>query len=388
MDPPDNDIQFDFFEEEPVTAEAAGARGRPTRRGGRRPPGLGTPPHSLKPLLKLLGLVASVIFLVLVFALLIQSCAGQSKHDLYDNYMSKVDTIASQSSADGQRTVAAFTTPGLSVPVIIQKLNTIASQEQQNVAAAQSLSPPGKLRTEHANLIQALQLRVNGVQGLALALHSTVGSKTNPNVLAGLLTKQVYRLLASDVVWDDLFQAPSVAVLTKEGVHQVTVPSSHFLLAPDLIITDHAWALILSRINGTQSAGSCSGLHGTDISAVAALPSGTGGKTQVLTSGSLNTVATSTSLAFEVTIYNGGDSQEVQIPVTLTLPQSQGGPVTRTGKVQLIDPQHYATVVFPDLGSLPFDSPATISVDVARVPCEVNITNNSAQYKVLFTLPS
>ena len=48
---------------------------------------------------------------------------------------------------------------------------------------------------------------------------------------------------------------------------------------------------------------------------MAALPSGTGGKTQVLTSGSLNTVATSTSLAFEVTIYNGGDSQEVQIPV-------------------------------------------------------------------------
>ena len=208
------------------------------------------------------------------------------------------------------------------------------------------------------------------------------------NVLAGLLTKQVYRLLASDVVWDDLFQAPSVVVLGQEGVHQVTVPSSHFLAVPDLIITDHAWMLILERINGTQSAASCSGLHGTNISEVAALPSGTGGRTEVLNSGSLNTVTTSTSLAFEVTIYNGGDSQEVQIPVTLTLPQSQGGPVTRTEKVQLIDPQHYATVVFPDLGSLPFDSPATISVDVARVPCEMNIANNSAQYKVLFTLPS
>ena len=39
----------------------------------------------------------------------------------------------------------------------------------------------------------------------------------------------------------------------------------------------------------------------------------------MLTSGSLNTVTTSTSLAFQVTIYNGGDSQEVQIPVTLTI---------------------------------------------------------------------
>ena len=92
MDPPDDDIQFDFFEDEPATAESAQGRGRPAQGGGRRPPSFGTPPHSLKPILRLGALVAAVVFLVLVFALLIQSCAGQSKHDLYGNYMSKVDT--------------------------------------------------------------------------------------------------------------------------------------------------------------------------------------------------------------------------------------------------------------------------------------------------------
>ena len=388
MSPPDDDIQFDFFEDEPATTEAAQGPGRAAQRGGRRPPGLGTPPPSLKPILRLGALVAAVVFLVLVFALLIESCAGQSKHDLYGNYMSQVDTIASSSTADGVRTVAAFTTPGLSVSNVVQKLNSIAAQEQQNVASAQALAPPGKLRTEHANLIQSLELRVSGVNGLATALHSTTGSRTSAGRLATLLTKQVYRLLASDVVWDDLFQAPSAAVLNQEGVHQVTVPSSHFLAVPELILTQRAWMLILDRVNGTQSAGKCSGLHGDSIYSVAALPNGTGGKSQVLQTGSLNTVATSTSLAFEVTIYNGGNYQEVQIPITLTLPQSQGGPVAKTQTVQLVDPQHYASVVFPDLGSLPFDSPATISVDVARVPCEVNIANNSAQYKVLFTLPS
>ena len=99
-------------------------------------------------------------------------------------------------------------------------------------------------------------------------------------------------------------------------------------------------------------------------------------------------MTTSQSLQIQVTIYNGGDSQEVQIPVTLTVPQSQGGPITRTEKVQLIDPSHYATVTFGDLGEVPFDSQATLRVDVARVPCETNIANNTGQYKVLFTLPS
>ena len=97
---------------------------------------------------------------MLVFALLIQSCAGQSTHDLYGNYMDKVATIAGQSTDDGAATVSALTTPGLSAPADRPEAQQIAAQEQQNVAAAQELSPPGKLRTQHAHLIESLQLRV------------------------------------------------------------------------------------------------------------------------------------------------------------------------------------------------------------------------------------
>jgi hypothetical protein len=390
MDPPDDNIQFDFFEEEePPTKESAPkARSRLPQRPQRRPPSTPGPPGS-KPIVRLAIFTGLIVFLLLVFSLLIASCAGESKHDLYSNYVNKVDTIATQSSTDGAHTVAAFTTPGLSVQRIVNQLNTIAAQEQQNVDAAQSLSPPGKLRTEHANLIQSLQMRVSGVEGLAKALGDSKG--TSASALALILTQETYALLASDVMWDDLFRVPAQTVITDQGVHQVTVPSSHFLAAPDLIITQHAWTQIMQRINGTgggTSGTNCgSGLYGTDISQVAALPNGAGGKVEVLNSG-LNTVTTSQSLQMQVTIFNGGDSQEVQIPVTLTVPQSQGGPITRTEKVQLVDSGHYATVTFSDLGEPPFDTTATLRVDVARVPCETNIGNNTASYKVLFTLPS
>ena len=209
------------------------------------------------------------------------------------------------------------------------------------MVAAQDLSPPGKLRLEHGNLIQSLQLRVSGVNGLAKAFAKTIGSKSKTETEAVELSQQAYRLLASDIIWDDLFQTPSEQVLEDEGVHGVKVPSSHFLLAPDLIVSQHAMAQILQRIgSGGGGGGTPVGLHGTNIVSTAALPNGAGGTSEVLSEGTLNTVTTSSSLVFEVTIHNGGDSQEVQIPVTLTIarPQQQGGPITKTEKVQLIDP--------------------------------------------------
>lgn len=330
-------------------------------------------------------------FIVLVFGLLIASCTGESKHSRYGNYMTRVTTIATQSTTDGRQVVSALTTPGLSVNSIVQRLDNIASAEQQNVLAAQKLAPPGRLRTEHMNLIEALQLRVSGVGGLAKAFEKTVGQKGKTDAEALALSEEAYRLLASDVMWSDLFQGPSELLLEQQGVRQVTVPGSRFLASPDLIVSQHAMAQILTRIGGTSGPNATpSGLHGTNIVSVSALPNGAGGTSETLTEGTLNTVTTSSSLVFQVTIHDGGDSQEVQIPVTLKIdrPASQGGPITKTEKVELIDPGTDQTVTFTDLGEVPFAAQTTVSVDVAKVPGETNTANNSASYQVIFSLPS
>ncbi|HUK45588.1 MAG TPA: CARDB domain-containing protein [Gaiellaceae bacterium] len=390
MDPPDDDIQFDFFDEELPTADAAPRERGRVPRMGRKPRGPAGEGRPVKPLVRLLLLVGSVIFLVLVFSLLIASCAGESKHDLYGNYMDKVTTVANQSTTDGENTVKALTTPGLGAAAIVKKLQQIAAQEQQNISSAQGLNPPGKLRGEHLDLIEALQLRVSGVDGLAKALQKTVGSKVKASAAAVDLSQQAYRLLASDVVWEDLFQGPSQTVLDQEGVHGVTVPQSRFLAAPDDVITAHAMAQILQRISNASGSTPPAGLHGTNISTVAALPNGQGGTSEVLTEGQLNTVTTSSSLVFQVTIHNGGISQEVQVPVTLTInrPSAQGGPIVKTEKVQLIDPGTDQSVLFSDLGQVPFASQTKVIVDVAKVPGETNLTNNHAEYNVIFSLPS
>jgi hypothetical protein len=392
VEPPD-DIEFDFFDEEPATVERPESGRAPTSRVRlpQRRPRDGRQQGRASHPVATLG-IATVLgtFIVLVFGLLIASCTGESKHSLYGNYMNRVTTIANQSTTDGRQVVSALTTPGKSVTSIVQELDNIASAEQQNVIAAQKLSPPGRLRTEHTNLIEALQLRVSGINGLAKGFGATVGQKGKTDQEAQDLSDQAYRLLASDVMWSDLFQQQAVDLLDEQGVRQVTVPKSRFLASPDLIVTQHAMAQILTRIGGTTTPGTTTGLHGTNIVSVAALPNGTGGTPEVLTEGTLNTVTTSSSLVFQVTIHDGGDSQEVQIPVTLKIdrPASQGGPITKTEKVELIDPGTDQSVTFGDLGEVPFAAQTTVSVDVAKVPGETNTANNSASYQVIFSLPS
>ena len=76
------------------------------------------------------------------------------------------------------------------------------------MAAAQDLDPPGPLRDENQHMIEALQLRVSGVQGLADTFAAN-SPRRRQRGEAALLAAQADRLLASDVVWDDLFAEPS-----------------------------------------------------------------------------------------------------------------------------------------------------------------------------------
>jgi hypothetical protein len=382
MDPRDDDIQFDFFDDEPATTEAQpGSRVRMPRRGGRG----GSPPRrplgpgpGLTPLLRLLALIAFIVAVLVFFGLVLQSCASTSKHDEYKHYIDKAATIARSSADDGASVAGALTTPGVKVPDLQRKLSGIAEQERQNVTAAQHLDAPGPLRDENQHLIEALQLRVSGVEGLAQTFGSTASSKAAGD--AALLAEQADRLLASDVVWDDLFLAPTTQVLKQKGVSGVVPPESHFVTNHDLI-TERSMALVLQRLRGASTGGTPTGIHGTNIVNVKVLPGG-----QVLSPSGENTITATTDLAFVVTIDDSGDSQEVGIKITLTIQKSQGA-IVKTQTVDLINPGQQKSVTFSALGTVPFAQKTQVNVDVASVPGEHNTDNNKASFPAIFSLP-
>jgi hypothetical protein len=381
------DIEFDFFEE-PQTQEASARPERTLRRplgrggrGPRTPRGPVRPGTGFTPLLRLLGLIAFAILIVVLLLLWAQSCQEDKKHDAYGNYMDDVSGVARDSERIGRELSDTLTTPGIKPADLQKQLNGLVRQQEIGLNRAQEFDPPGPLHAAHESSLESLQFRVDGLAGLAEAFERTQGSK-DAAAAGALLASQAERLVASDVIWDDLFKDRAVIVLKDENVTGVEVPDSNFVQTPDLAST-RSMVPIWERINGSAASGgsgTTTGLHGTNIESVKVIPGG-----QVLSESTENTVEASTDLAFAVAVANSGDSQEVKIEVTLTIQQSPT-PIVKKQTIEIINPDETKTVVFRDFPSVDFGERRIMRVDVDPVPGEKNTSNNSAEYPVIFSL--
>lgn len=369
----DSDIEFDFFEDEPATTEAQSTR---QSRRGTRPPI--RPPAGVTPLLRLVGLIALAILVVVLLVFAVQSCRGSQKHETYENYMEDVGEVATQSQQIGRQLNSLLTDPAAELTDIRQQLSGLAQQQEQGVTRAEDIDPPGPLREIHPAVIQSLQLRVSGLEGLDRAFEQTAQIR-NANLAGRALAVQARRLLASDVVWDDLYKDPARAVLTDQDVRGVQVPDSNFLRNPDLA-TPSLMASVWRRVRGAVPGGSDCSPRGTGLVSVRALPAGTD-----LSPDTLNTVEASEQLGFAVTIEDTGCSQEVRIPIKLTI-LKEPNPIVKTQTVGIINPDEQQTVTFRNLGQPPFARRTTLRVEVTPVTGETNRDNNTAEYPVIFSL--
>ncbi|MDX6513409.1 MAG: hypothetical protein QOE36_2913 [Gaiellaceae bacterium] len=379
----DTDIEFDFFDDEPATEEATQRRRLPRVGPPRGPQGPMRPSTGVTPLMRLIGLIAFAILIVVLLVFWVQSCAGNSKKQAYETYMKDVSVIAQSSQQTGKDLNALLTTQGEKESTIITKLLGFRQRENQNLEKAKATAPPGPLRDADQHLIEALQFRVNGLQGLAGAFSSTRSSK-NATAAGNALATQARRLLASDVIWEDLFRAPATNILSQEGITGVAVPGSTFLENPDLATArslQPVWQRVHGATTGTTGTSNASCPCGTGLVSVKVLPAG-----KVLSSSGQNTVTASTNLAFEVTVKNTGNSQVVRVAVVLTIEKSPKNLVRRQ-VIPLMNAGDEKTITFRDIDvSGAFGVKTFVKVNVEPVPNETKLDNNSAQYQVFFSI--
>ena len=333
----------------------------------------------LTPLLRLVGLIAFAILLVVLLVLWAQGCSNDHQRGAYQSYMRDVGAAGGASAKIGGQLAEVLTTPGLKEADMVSRLDGLIQQEKQDVAQAQKLHPPGPVRAEHDHAVEALQFRVSGMEGLRKAFQAT--AKSTDAVAAGqLLSAQAQRLLASDVIWSDLFKAPAELELKSRSVSGVLVPGSTFASNADLF-SAKSLTLVSQRVHGASIGGSPVGVHGTNLESVKVVPSG-----EILkVAPAETTIKSSVSLGFEVAVHNGGSSQEVQIQVTLTIPASPTQ-IVKTATIPVIDPGETKTVTFKDFPTIPIGSKTSVKVDVKPVKGEQRIDNNSAEYPIIVSL--
>jgi hypothetical protein len=380
----DDILDFDFFEEgatreDAPTREGRGGERRPMRGGsGPRRPHLRV--GGLTPLLRLVGLIAFAILIVVLLVVWAQGCASDHQRGAYKRYMASIGSIGSGSSQIGSRLAQLLETPGLKQTDLLTQLNGLIQEQEQDVALAEKLHPPGPINAAHQRAIDALGLRVGGMKGLADVFRSTAA--TSDSVQAGTqLAQKAQRLLASDVVWSDLFKSQAEQELKNRNVTGVGgVPGSVFVGSSDLYVAK-SLTLVWKRVHGASTGGSPSGVHGTNIEYVKVIQAS--GETPL--GSAETTVHISTELAFVVGVKDGGDSQEVQIQVTLTIP-TQPNSIVKTATIPVIDPGEVKAVTFKDFSTLPPGEPLKVRVDVKPVKGEKRIDNNTAEYPILTTI--
>jgi hypothetical protein len=379
----DDILDFDFVEDETRELPAP---------GGPRPPGGGPPPsgprgprrpqfrtpQGIMPLLRLAGFVAFAILVVVLLAVWVQGCAGDDTATADANYMADIGAVGRDSQKIGNDLATLLTTPGLAQSELETRLGGLIQQQQLDVTRAQDIDAPGPLTPAHASAIQALNLRVSGLQGLLDTFRSTKDSD-DATAAGQQLAAQGQRLEASDVVWKDLFQGVADEQMASEGVQDVKAPASVFVQNPDLY-TARSMSSIWQRVHGASTGGTSPGAHGSALAYTKVQPANIQLSTTTETR-----IDISTDLSFEVGVQNSGENQEVGVKVTLTIP-AQPTPIVKNGTIDVIDPGETKVVTFADFPDFPFGEDTTVQVSVKPVAGETNTGNNSAEYPVVFSL--
>ncbi len=381
----DDILDFDFFEND-ATREIQGTdradpAPQPSGRGGGGPrrPQLRAP-HGITPILRLIGFVAFAILIVVLLVVWGQGCSSDKKRNDYSSAMTDIGAIGANSAKIGADLAELLTTPGLKQQDLETQLGGLIQQQQQDVVQTQGLDVPGPLRPATDHAIEALELRVGGMQGLLDTFRATKDDDSKDAITAGQkLATQARRLDASDVVWQVLFRVPAQAALQDEGLGDINAPPSVFVENVELYTAKSMTAIWL-RVHGASTGGSPSGVHGTGLEKVVVQPAGT-----QLAPDTETTIKASTDLAFDVSVKNTGENQEVGVEVTLTIPKGTT-PIVKKQTIDLLDIGEVKTVTFKDFPDPPFGEKTSVQVSVKPVQGEQNTANNSAEYPVIFSL--
>ena len=249
----DDILDFDFFDEEDAPrgrSPRAPIRSRlPAPGRGRRGSGF-RPPRNLTPLLRLIGLIALAILVVVLLVVWVEGCTADAKLDRNRTYLADIGSIGTRRRSSGSRS-ARFTTPGLNEEDLDAKLGGYVQTAENQMQQAEDLNAPGPMvvpnagRSRRCGIAERAPRTAGGVQGV---------DRRNGRHRGGRAAARPDEAPAGErhhLV--DSFQEPAEVVLQDEGIEGLDVPSSEFVTTDDLV-SQSSLAAIWQRIQGAPTA--------------------------------------------------------------------------------------------------------------------------------------
>jgi hypothetical protein len=321
-----------------------------------------------------------LLLLILLF-LGIKSCRDSAREDAFRNYVRDVAALVQESDQSSQSLFQLLTKPGRRTPLQLQSdVNGFQSDAAQLVDRARDTEHPDEVNGAQRYFLEALEFRRDGIGRIARELPAALGDQGREEATARL-TVTMRSFLASDVIYNDRFIPRLAAAIEDEGLQrELSIPRSRFL-------TDLQWlrpTVVADRVNAIRGGGggtgpAAPGLHGTALVSVTAKPGG-----KALAPGGATDIQVSPRLSFDVSFSNGGEHEEKDVTVSLSI-SGAGKPLVREQRLPSIKPGEQKTVSIPLAATPPTGRPVTITVEVKPVPGEKKVDNNKQRYPAIFT---
>ena len=219
----------------------------------------------------------------------------------------------------------------------------------------------------------AFELRADAIGRIANLIPTALGEKGKQAAIDSI-AGQMQAFLASDVIYSQRSIPALTAAFSKRNIDE-KFSTPQFL--PDLGWLDKTTVgTRLAKLGGTSQAAT-PGLHGESLDGVTAQPSGT-----ALTDTGVNRISVGNQLSFDVKVTNGGNSEETDVGVSITISGAKKISVDQT--IPRIAAGQSQTVSIPVTQQPETGSVSTVTVEIAAVPGEKNTANNKATYQVAF----
>ena len=332
------------------------------------------------------ALGAGIVVVILLF-LLIKGCASIRKENSYKDYVREVSADVQQSQQESDA-VFGLLRKGQAAgqsPVDLQNnINGFRAEAAKLAERARKRDVPGEVKGANRYLVDALQLRADGLGSVARLLPTALGDQGAGTAIKNIAAQN--RLFdASDVLFTQR-SLPQLFKTIKDQGLESDVPIPTTLRSPKGFLPSIDWLRpnsVASQLTGTastdESAAATPGLHGTGLVAVTVQPAG-----KALSTAGTTDITAAKGLSFDVQVQNQGQNDEKNVTVQVKI-SGAGKPINVDQQIATIAQGATETASVP-LPSLPATGrPVTIAVSIKGVPGEKKLDNNKQSYQAIFT---
>lgn len=348
----------------------------PPTGGGRPPSRRGSDRQRQILLRRAIGIGVVVVILILII-LGIKGCLDARKTRSFENYVSDLNAITSQTSQLSGDFFGKLSDPGTDSAVDFKSEIAADRGTAENLAGrVDGLDTPGELSDAQNELELAYQLRAQALTGISNDMSNALGNPgPTRNKAISSISNYMQYFLASDVLYKQA-QGQIDAELQNQGIDE-KAPASVFMADPTRWLDPLQVSTALSSISSGNEASK--GSHGLAIVQTTVKPGDV-----TLSPDTPATISGGASgVQLNVQVSNQGSVDEKGVGVSFSL---TGGPQTINGTTTIgsIAAGATQTAALPIHPAPPRNTPLTLEVTVNPVPGEQITTNNRFTYQLTF----